>query len=338
MVNKQEPVSSTNIFGGPSARSYTATTSGNIFGGPNAVVRPSAPTPVVPAPIPAKQKFQNPFKGSMTKIGDVLSRPKFMQDIGRGLAESGEESMSERILKTTASFVGGSSPENLPLGVGEVIKQSKEYLNTPEIPDVTFRDWLIGMKQAGQGFVSNVISGATELPNIVTAGKYQPEIKLKIPGIGEVTNSDYRIAQRVSAGENPNVAVITEKANGFLNALFFLGLTSRAFTYRHTPIAKTTRNFLPTEKGVVTAPPIKSFQRYTPPTYTQKLSPSIIEGLKKDGLKFRVEPDPNLPTYFKMTRGVTGKLKMEIVQVRHSYFSKFRSEERRVGKECQSQC
>jgi hypothetical protein len=265
-------------------------------------------------------------KNLLETVGDFLSKPQFMQDIGRGLAESDEESAAEKILKTTSSLVGGSSPENLPFGVGEVIKQSKQYLNTPVSefsPNVTFGDWVTGMKQAGQGFIGNIISGATELPNIATGGAYQPEIKFNIPGIGEITNSDYKIAQRVSAGENPNVAVVTEKANGFLNALFFLGLTSRAFTYRHTTIGSAKTNILPLKSGVVTAPKVKSFELYRAPVYTQRLSPTLIEGLKKQGMKFKAEIDPNLPTYFKMSRTPTGLIKMDIVQVRHSYFAKF---------------
>lgn len=293
-------------------------------------VKAPTTTPKV-QPTPATTEKKSLFKKvvslpgkAIQKAGEKLADTKFMREVGAGLALSPEDSMAERVLKTPASLVGGASPENLPLGVGEVVKQSKEFLRDEQTPNVTFSDWLTGMKKAGQGFASQVVSGVTEFPNILTAGKYQPQIKFNIPGLGEVTNSDFRIAQRIEAGESPEVVVAEEKAGGFLNALFIVGIMAKPFLARQVSIGKVKTGEVPTTQGVVTAPKAKSFQRYTAPKYTQPMPPEYVQRvIAEKGLTLPKSFDPKMPTYFKMTGTPSGKINAELVQIKPSYYRTF---------------
>lgn len=253
---------------------------------------------------------------TMPNLSDELANTDFIKDV----ANNPEKSAGENILNTTASLVGGSSPENLPLGVGDVIKSSKEFLNNTQTPDLTFDDWLTGVKTGAQNFVKQPISGATELPNIVTAGKYQPQIKFTIPGLGEVTNSDYNIAQRVANGEDPNVVVPEEKASGFLNVLFLAGLISGVVTPRATTVFKTT---LPKDLGIKPKTPLQSFKVYPgDPIATQTITPELTAKLAREkGINLSVIKgyNPELPSYFKMTGSTANNISVEIVQLKPSY-------------------
>jgi len=254
------------------------------------------------------------------KTTDAIADTPYFKKVGEGLALSDQESIAEKILKP-ASF-GFTNPENIPLGVGEVIRQGKSYIKNIEGPNVTFVDWLNGMKQAGQGFAGQIVSGATELPSIVTAGAYRPEIKFNFPGIGEVSNSDYKIADRVIKGEDPNVAVLQEKASGFLNALFFIGLATKPFVSRPVTTNKIITDSAP---GGITAPKMKSFQLYNEPKYVTPLSPDFINKIKSQGVDLGKDFNPSLPTYFKMVGNPKGKIVSEVIQIKPSYFNVLKS-------------
>ncbi len=259
--------------------------------------------------------------------GNLLEKT-YGSNIEAGLASTPEDTLAESFLKKPASLVGGASPENLPFGVGDVVKEGKAFINdhNPDQPNVSFGDWLTGMKKAGQGFVGQVISGATELPNIATAGKYQPEIKFNFPGIGEITNSDYKIAQRVANGENPNAVVAEEKSTGFLNALFFIGLATKPFLSRPTVVGEpVTGESVPVRSGgEIKVTPAKSFRLFKAPEYTQPLAPEYVQKIAQErGITLPKEYDPKLPTFFKMTGEANGKITTQVIQIKPSYFKTF---------------
>jgi len=293
-------------------------------------------------PVPVNKSSALSFlKTGFNKITDRIADTKYFREVGEGLSAmeaEGKTSAAEMILKPASFGVGNL--ENIPLGVGEVIKQGRAYVKDqdPYLKNVTFGDWLNGMKETGQAFAGSIVSGATEAPSLLTAGTYAPEIKFNIPGIGEVSNSDYKIADRVSKGEDPNLVVLSEKTTGFMNALFFIGIASKPFLSRPMVVAKgkvnnasyqewakTNTKGVEILKTVDMKQPIKSFRLYEQPTFNTLLSPQVLDRIvKEEGIVLGKNYNPKLPTFFRMTGQSNGKIVTEVVQLKPSYFSIFK--------------
>lgn len=295
----------------------------------------NAPDPVVSKAVEKTIQKAPEIKKKSFFSSDFLSNTNFFKEAAAGL-DNFDNNIGVIALKKASSLVGGSSPENLPLGVGDVVQSGKQFINNqdPNLKEVTFGDWVTGMKEAGQGFVGQVISGGAELPSIATGGAYQPEISFNLPGIGEITNSDFKIAERVKNGEDPVRAVLSEKVNGFMNALFFIGIASKPFLRTTTVVGKGKLDSIDTKKGVVTAPRAKSFRPYSEPKFSTPLNQEIVNKIITDKGVTLKNYNPKLQTFFRMTGKTNGKIVGEIVQVKPSFVSRiFKNDTSKVPKE-----
>lgn len=199
------------------------------------------------------------------------------------------------------TFTGLFNPENLPLGVGTIVKSLKE-----EPVDITAKDFLQGLIETGKGIVKypvNVLSNLAGVP-----------VKFNIPGLGEVTNRQFNAAQRISNGENMGTVLAEEGSGAIFDTLFLVGMGQKLFAGRPTVIAK---GELPPSSNITVKQPPKTGRLYTEPVATKPIPPELVQKLALDNY------NPELPTYFKMTGKANGKIVGEIVQIKPSYFDIF---------------
>lgn len=222
--------------------------------------------------------------------------------------------------------------ESLPFGIGAIFKTIHEEENaviqdpssyeTFGIKNITGRDLLEAtpkaVVEAGKGFVKAPISGALNIAGLTGA-----KLKYDIPGLGEVSNAQYKTAERVANGENPVVVSLEEGSNAILDTLFFASMASKAFTGRPTVTARSeisAENYAKTPESVKNISP-KSFRLYEQKTTADVLPPEFIQKAQSQGVEFGKEFNPADPTYFKMTFDPkSGNFRGEIVQIRPSFF------------------
>ena len=232
---------------------------------------------------------------------------------------------------TMKDYLPSSIAENFPF-VGGIFKQlhAEEAQGANSAMNYySYKDMIPAIPGAvldtAKGFVKSPIQGATELPNLLTAGKLQPQIHFKIPGLGEVTNSDYRISQAIAQGADPVSTVLAEKSTGLLDSLFFAGIVSKFFSPRMTVTAKgelPADNFTNNPDAINSMGP-KSFREYTAPTKAVPLTPEFITKMQDRGANLGPRFDPKLPTFFRMTfDSASETFKGQVVQVKPSWASK----------------
>jgi hypothetical protein len=329
MVNKQEPVSSTNIFGGPSARSYTATTSGNIFGGPNAVVRPSAPTPVVPAPIPAKQKFQ--FKNPLMAIGETIEKATSRPDYDKKPAST---SAWKNILR---EFPAALIETILP-GVRAMRDMPEEFTDitvmdlVKEVPGATgevakaLAQSAVSYPLTFYGATSQYVTeplGLGKAPGVSEDGR----VRLNIPILGSTTNIQERIFTD-KEGKDPasnlrtGFDVARYTGEELLNGLFTASLASNIVNPRISPVTK--KGTVNVVDGSTKNMGPKSFRLYEPKVMRSPIDDTTFQKIVADNkIAVNSKYNPKLPTYFEYTGTSGSTLKGRFVQVKESYFKTF---------------
>ena len=205
-----------------------------------------------------------------------------------------------------------------------IVPGLKEIRDDPEIaasitPGAMAKEIPGAVVSVAKSFPLGAIRGATELPNIATAGHYQPKIKFNVPFLGEVTNSDYRIAQRIEQGEDALPVIMMEKSVGLLDALFFGSLLRAPFAPRTDVVMRMPG---PIPGATVTRGP-QSFRMYTPPQRIQPLRPEQVTALYNQGVPLKTTFDPKLPTFFRIKGTSGGKVVAEVVQIRPSFVDTF---------------
>lgn len=283
---------------------------------------------------PAKQT--EPAKPSfLDKAGSFLG--KTLNTVSKGITSVTEAPANAQ---TTRDFFTSEFFRHLPLGIGAMLTQIQDDPETAS--QITFGSALKEVPGAGLETTKSIIKapvrGATELPSFLSGGYAQPKISFNIPGLGEVNNSDFRIAERVASGEDVLSTVLEEKSTGLFDALFFADIVSRPFLARPTKIAEFKGNandvrgttglrsggpeVLP--KGTEAPVPIdygpKSFRIYKPPEVTRPLTPQAVALMEQQGISLGDRYNPDLPTFFRVTGGKGGVITGEVVQVRPSYF------------------
>lgn len=275
-------------------------------------VTPPAVTP--PAPVaPVKPSI---FTRAGNAIANAIDRPD-------------QSTLGTDAGKNTLKYLPSSIVESLPFGLGQAFTQIHDMeqnapgdVNNPA-QFIDNKDLVKNLPGAvldtAKGFVKAPISGALDV-----AGLTGKKIKFDIPGLGEVSNAQYRVAQRVSNGENPVQVALEEGSGAILDTLFFASLVSKPFLGRPTVTAKSeipASDFAKVPDASKSLQP-KSFRLYEPRTSAQPLTPEFIDKAKSQGVDFGPNFKPERPTYFRMSYDPKGDVfKGEIVQIKPAWVS-----------------
>ncbi len=213
------------------------------------------------------------------------------------------------VFKNTVKALPSSVAENLPFGLGSIVKFANE--DPESVYNLTFEDVLQGVKDTSKGVFAGLIgAGANLVPT---------PVEFNVPVLGRVTNRQFNAAERIRNGEDPTVVTLEEGTGAIFDTLMLVGLMTEVAGVRPTTIAKGT---VPEE--ITTKVPVKSFRLYTEPVATQTLSPEFVQKMAETkGVNLGTKYNPELPTYFKMTGKANGKVTGEVVQIRPSYVDTF---------------
>lgn len=259
-------------------------------------------------------------KRAIQFAGDKLAETKYMQDVGVGLnemeKETGQESGAEKLLKTSSSLIGFSGPENLPLGVGQIVQEFKNAKdpNNTETFDITLEDYLTGVVETSKAFVKTPVTAVSNFAGV--------PVKFNLPVLGEVTNRQFNTAERIRNGEDPTLVTAEEGIGSIFDTLFIVGMMAEVASPRTVTVAK---GKLPKDSPVTVKAPLRSFRPYTEPIFKQPVTPVTKEAMtgiiEKYGLNAGAKYNPELPTYFQMTGKSGSNIKVEVVQIRPSYLN-----------------
>lgn len=256
-----------------------------------------------------------PIQQETATVNKPTARRTFTDKIDSVTARPDYESKpaSENWKKNFVRELPSSIAENLPFGVGEIIKQSRDEPNV--VASVNFEDVLHGIVDVSKGTFKGLIGTGASLAGV--------PLKFNVPGLGEVTNLEYNAAQRVAQGESVGKVILEEGVvNNIFGVLMLAGLAGEVTGPRPTTIKKVEVPIenLPKGKGYVAKNQPKSFRLYEEPVQSQPLTPDMVNKLGVDlGPKY----NPELPTYFKKTGTAKGTTKFEVVQVKPSHIETF---------------
>lgn len=248
-----------------------------------------SPDPVVPPPVVEPKK-----PGILDRIESFTARP---------------EEGSARAQTTWGQFPS-SLVENLPFGVGEIVKQSRDDPET--VSKVNFEDILAGIRDTSKGTFAGIVGAGASLAGV--------PLKFNVPVLGEVTNLQYNAAQRIASGESSTRVILEEGiVNNIFSVLMLAGLAGEVAGPRNVTVAKSEFKGQ-TPSGLKVKEKPKSFRLYEEPKGTQALTPDMVNKLGVDlGPKY----NPELPTYFKVTGKANGVIRGEVVQIKPSYLETF---------------
>ncbi len=260
--------------------------------------------------------------------GNLLAKT-YGPNIEAGLAMQ-DETGADKVLKKVASLVGGASPENLPLGVGEVVKGYKDVFNNPnDYSEFTLEDVLKG--------IVDTAKEVEKIPFKAVSNLALKPVKFNLPVLGEVTNRQYDATRRINNGENPVAVAAEEGINSIFDTLFLAGLANEVAGPRHvvsgnmknvdmkTIDAKTgnpTTTSVPSE--LLNTPGPKNFKLYQNPTTqnTRLISPETVKlMIEQEKITPNANFNPKLPTYFKGSFKPNGNFVGEVIQVKPSWVS-----------------
>lgn len=302
------------------ASAPSASTQKNLFPTASTPTKPASPaTPVTPPITPPTKP--SVLANVSTKVANAIDRPD-------------ASTLGTDANANTLKFLPSAIVESLPFGLGAAFKQihdmeqddpeTAQYIDTS--PTALASKLPGAVKDAAVGFVKAPIQGATDVAGLIKApfAKGNQGIKFNIPGLGEISNAQYKTAARVAAGEDPVQVALEEGSGAILDTLFFASLASKPFQGRPTTTASTE---IPAERynipeDVISENGPKSFRLYEPKTSATLLPPEFIDKVQAKGADLGENFDPKLPTYFKMTFDPAngGTFRGDVVQIRPSYF------------------
>lgn len=296
-----------------------------------------------PAPTPEKPSLLSRIGNSLTNFLEGSDQYDVKQAaprqanetkdqyLTRANAENAAESARIKNLTSARNLFGvdyKTFTESLPFGIGTAIKQIRQDPVTAA--SLTGSDFLKATPQAvleaGKGFIKAPISGALNVLGI--GGK---QISFNIPLLGEVSNSQFKAAQRVANGEDPTTVILEEGSNAILDTLFFVDLATRPFTPRTNTVAKmdAEQTAAMGKKGTIGTGEVpanavpKTGRLYQKPTITTptftKLNPEAIDLMQKQGVDLS-KYDASKPTFFRFEMDPKGNITGEVVQVKPSVF------------------
>ncbi|MES2214354.1 MAG: hypothetical protein V4465_03150, partial [Patescibacteria group bacterium] len=223
--------------------------------------------------------------------------------------------------ETTALEFPSTLAENLPI-VGPIVAAAH---NDPEtLNDVTLKDTIGALPEAGQELVKGFIAE----PIVTLAGAAiapfstkNAQINVNIPGLGQVTNAQYRVAQDIQDGTPPWLAVTKEAPTAIFDGLMFASIAEKITMPRPETVMSAEA-----PEGVSAKSQPSSFRMYREPVATNPMTDEQIQTIaKQKGITLPDSYKPDQPTYFRVTGKGNGKVIGELVQIRPSYLEEFKS-------------
>ena len=255
--------------------------------------------------IPAPKKVETPPVKKSLPLWGIFGDP------GTPIAEM--PGYKENKYSETINALPGSIAENLPFGVGDIVKFANE--DPESVYNVTFEDVLQGIKDTSKGVFKGIIGAGASLA--------MTPLKFNVPILGEVTNVQMNAVDRIKNGDDVSKVILEEGVvNNIFGTLMLVGLTAEIAGPRQVTTSKVT---LPKDSGVTVKAPPKSFRLYDEPIARQPVTPISAEAMDavvaKYGLNTGAKYNPELPTYFKMTGKANGNIVAEVVQIKPSYLN-----------------
>lgn len=235
--------------------------------------------------------------------------------------------------------------ESLPFGIGQIFKEihgeeqaaitNPDSYETSGIKNVTGADVkkaiVPSVVETAKGFVKAPINGAL---NVLGIGG--TKIKFNIPYLGEVSNANYKVAQRIANGEDPMKVTLEEGSSAILDTLFFADLAAKPFQARSRTVAELDAqqaaslgkpNRIGTGEVPARAVP-KTGRLYEKPTITTKtfneIPKPIMDKMVEQGVTLK-KYDPTQPTYFKFEMSPKGEITGQVIQIKPSVFDTIRA-------------
>ena len=208
-----------------------------------------------------------------------------------------------------------------------------DYLKTPEGENAAAN---LSWGDVGR----SIFPAIANIPGQVISDITGKDINLKsnfpnIAGDLNIKSIQNTTKEAVQNGENPFVAVLKAVPQAIFDGLMIAGVAQKVFSPRleviatgYKPVEGEVTNI---ETGLKEQAPIpvkdKSFRLTSilGPESKQNIIPNeaIDKLAKEQGVK--INYDPKQPSFFKQTIGINGKIKGEIIQLKPSYFDKFKS-------------
>ena len=235
------------------------------------------------------------------------------------------------IVKETVKNIPNKLSENAyaTFGIGGAVKAIRD--NPEDAANIQAMDAVKNIPKAtvdvATGFVKAPVSGALNLYGAAAGAMFNDPakgaVKFSIPGLGEFSNANARVIDRINAGEDATQVALEEGSTAIFDTLFFFGVASKAFAPRTTVTARFKGDLNAVKKEGSPAIDVgpKSFREYTPPSTAAPLTPKVINAMSEQGMSLGAKYDPTLPSFFRIrSTGKGGNVIGEVVQVKPSYF------------------
>lgn len=243
-----------------------------------------------------------------------------------------------------ASTVGKNLPsaiaENLPFGVGSVVKQihDMESGNPQALLDETGGNVAKSIVPGAASFAQSTVKGLASVPLTVAgaaAGATENDsnkqyIAFNIPGLGRVTNLQARIVDDYVQNGKPSATDLVSEASGeLLNGLWLYSMIKAPFVSSTTKVADITPeqsaglgnngNALGETPAGATPRSFRLYQKPTiqTPVFTE-LNPEMVDAMKGQGVDLS-KYDPAKPTVFRFQMQPNGQITGEVLQVKPSF-------------------
>lgn len=215
------------------------------------------------------------------------------------------------------------------LGFGAAIKGIRD--NPEDAANIQPMDAVKALPGAvydvGTGFVKAPVSGALNIYGAAAGAMFNDPakgaVKFSIPGLGEFSNANARVIDRINAGEDPTQVALEEGSQSIFDTLFFFGVASKAFAPRTSVTARFQGDLNAIKKEGAPAIDMgpRSFREYTPPSTAAPLTPKVLNAMSEQGMSLGPKYDPTLPSFFRIrATGKGGGVIGEVVQIKPSYF------------------
>lgn len=280
------------------------------------LVKPWSPPDVKPG-----ITFRDIFGNNKTASGasDLTGDSGFL---GKAINDPSQEEVGKQsspVLRTLMELPS-SVAENLPLGIGTIVQQLK---NDPETAlNLSWDDVAKSLPDVAKEAVKNfavspilTVAGGILFPFLKDNG----QIKVNIPGLGEVSNLQANAAESISNGAPVWQTLLQSTPDAIFSSLMMAGLAENVFGPRQVTVASGEA-----PEGITVAESPKTGRVYNPPVTAQHIPTDIVQKISTEqGIDLNSKFDPKAPTYFRMSSDSNGNVTGQLVQIKPSYFNTF---------------